>query len=148
MKLKNLFKLSGLAVLLMSFALTGCFPDNKLVYDGPLQVEFPYPQEDSILLLIRNEYEIKFQLIGKQQDKDLEIEFEIDESSTAEYGEDFEIEGGLSSIIPAKDSFGYINITADKVKGRGKTVIINLLGDSSGKVKPAKNYKTFELGLR
>ncbi len=148
MKLKNLFKISGLALLLISFTFTGCFPDNKLIYDGPLQVEFPYPQEDSILLFIKNEYELKFQLIGKQQDKDLEIEFEIDAGSTAEYGEDFETDNGLTAIIPANDSFGYINITADKVKGRGKTVIINLLGDTTGKVKAAKNYRTFELSLR
>lgn len=148
MKLKNLFKLSGLALLLASFTLTGCFPDNKLVYDGPLQVEFPYPGEDDLLLLVQDTYEIKFQLIGKQQEHDLTIEFEVDDASTAVEGQHFELDSH-TAVIPANESFGYINVTALPANiSSAKTLIITLLGDTEGKVKAAQNYKSFELGLK
>ena len=130
-------------------ALTGCFPDNSRIYDGPLQVEFN-PTSDTQRMSNGNTYSANVQLIGPHQDSDVTINFEIDtENSTAVEGVHFEV-GGRSTILPANSSFAQITVTAieENIDDERPVVVITLLGNDTGDVMAAENFKTFSLTLR
>lgn len=129
--------------------LSGCFPDNKVIYSGPLQVEFN-PVSDTQRMSNGTSYEAKIQLIGPHQDTDIVVTFEIDtENSTAVLGEQFEL-GAFTTVIPANSSFGFIRIDAipENVTSDRPVLVLRLLGDTTGEVMVARNYSEFELTLR
>ena len=147
MKSTQLIKL----LLISAFALTlaGCFPDNSRIYDGPMQVEFN-PTSDTQRMSDGNVYDAKVQLIGPHQDTDVTINFEIDtENSTAVEGVHFEV-GGRSTVLPANSSFAQITVTAieENIDDERPEVVITLLGNDTGDVIAAENYRTFTLTLR
>lgn len=145
MKFTNLFKLAVIGWI--TIGLSGCFPDNSSVYDGSLQVEFR-PTSDSQSMADGNIYDANIQLIGPHQDAPLLIEYEVDtENSTAILGEHFELDG-FSTEIPANSSFGTIQITAlEENIDQEYVVTLTLLGDESGNVIAAHNYRTLQLTL-
>lgn len=133
----------------LALALTGCFPDNSRIYDGPLQVEFN-PTSDTQRMSNGNTYSANVQLIGPHQDSDVTINFEIDtENSTAVEGVHFEVDG-RSTVLPANSSFAQITVTAieENIDDERPVVVITLLGNDTGDVKAAENFKTFSLTLR
>lgn len=147
MKLIESLKIAMLIAL--TIGLAGCFPDNSRIYDGPLQVEFN-PTSDTQRMTDGNVYNATIQLVGPHQDSDITLNFEVDtENSTAVLGEHFEL-SGLTTVLPANSSFATITITAieENIDEERPVVVINLLGDSSGDIVVAENYKSFELTLR
>ena len=147
MKSTQLIKL----FLISAFALTlaGCFPDNSRIYDGPMQVEFN-PTSDTQRMSNGIVYDATVQLIGPHQDTDVTINFEIDtENSTAVEGVHFEV-GGRSTVLPANSSFAQITVTAieENIDDERPEVVITLLGNDTGDVIAAENYRTFTLTLR
>ncbi len=138
-------------LLISAFALTlaGCFPDNSRIYDGPMQVEFN-PTSDTQRMSNGIVYDATVQLIGPHQDTDVTINFEIDtENSTAVEGVHFEV-GGRSTVLPANSSFAQITVTAieENIDDERPEVVITLLGNDTGDVIAAENYRTFTLTLR
>jgi hypothetical protein len=147
MKLITLLKITLTGAVL--FGLLGCFPDNSRIYDGPVQVEFN-PTSDTQRMSNGNTYNATIQLIGPHQDSDINLNFEIDtENSTAVLGEHFEL-SGFTTVLPANSSFATITVNAieENIDDERPVVVITLLGDDSGEVIPAENYKTFQLTLR
>ncbi len=147
MKIIEPFKFAMLIALIIGLA--GCFPDNSRIYDGPLQVEFN-PTSDTQRMTDGNVYDATIQLVGPHQDSDIVLNFEIDtENSTAVLGEHFEL-SGLTTVLPANSSFATITITAieDNIDDERPVLVITLLGNDSGEVIPAENYKSFQLTLR
>lgn len=146
--MKQIQKLKILLLGLIIVGIAGCFPDNRTIYDGPLQVEFR-PTSASINLANQTTYSANVQLIGPHQDSAITLNFEIDEdATTAVQGVHFEIDGNATQI-PANSSFAAINITAnpDALDESSLRVVINLLGDSTGEVRVAQNFKTMTLTL-
>lgn len=133
---------------LISTTLIGCFPENKTIYDGPLQVEFN-PVTATLRTAQATQYEMKIQLIGPHQDVPINVRFEIDTAnSTSQLGTHFDFES-MNVTIPANSSFGYIKVNAIPQNVTGITTLrVVLLGDDTGKVKAAENYKTFTLTIR
>ena len=145
MRYKPLIKTLVLA--LFAMALTGCFSDNDLVYDGPLQVEFR-PTSDSQRMSNGTSYTANIQLIGPHQSRPITIDFVVDtENSTAVEGTHFTL-GNQQATIPANSSFGEIVVNAieENIDSSRPVVHITLL-DSDG-VIAAHNYKTLVLTLR
>ena len=140
----SILSVFGLAVL----TLTGCFPDNDSSYDGPLQVEFR-PVEQTLDLSEETSYSANIQLIGPHQETAISVNYEVDaELTTAVRGEHYELDGN-STQIPANSSFAAIQITADPDAFGDESVqlVIHLLGDDTGEVKVAQNYRTFTLSI-
>src|SRR5690625_150673 len=109
--MKNIFLYKTVVVGLMVLALSGCFPDNKTIYDGQLQIEFS-PVTDTIELSGQTSYSANVQLIGPHQDSAIDVRFEIDsERTTAVRGVHFDIAGDTAQI-PANSSFASIEIQA------------------------------------
>ncbi len=147
MKLTTLIKFSLIGAVLLG--LTGCFPDNSRIFDGSLQVEFN-PTSDTQRMSNGSTYNATIQLIGPHQSSDITLNFEIDtENSTAVMGEHFEL-SGLSTVLPANSSFATITINAieENIDDERPVLVINLLGDATGEVIAAENYKSFALTLR
>jgi hypothetical protein len=147
MKLTTLIKITMIGVML--FGLAGCFPDNSRIFDGPLQVEFN-PTSDELRMSNATTYDATVQLVGPHQDSDITLNFEVDtENSTAVQGEHFELQG-LTTVLPANSSFATITINAIEanIDDERPVVVITLLGDESGEIISAENYKTLELTLR
>lgn len=138
-----------MAAALMLLMLSGCFPDNKVIYSGPLQVEFN-PVSDTQRMSNGTTYDATVQLIGPHQDTDIQVMFEIDtENSSAVLGEHFEI-ASFTTVIPANSSFATIRIEAiaENVTSARPLVVLRLMGDTTGEVLPANNYREFALTLR
>lgn len=136
-------------IALLTAGIAGCFPDNSRIFDGPLQVEFN-PTSDTQRMSNGSTYNATIQLIGPHQDSDITLNFEIDsENSTAVLGEHFEL-SGFTTVLPANSSFATITVNAieDNIDSTRPVVVITLLGDDSGEIIPAENYKTLELTLR
>jgi len=132
---------------LTAMMLSGCFPDNDMTYDGPLQVEFK-PTSDSQRMSDGTSYTANIQLIGPQQSGALTVYFEVDtENSTAVEGEHFELTD-LSSVIPADSSFGSIVINAIEENIDDSRPVLHLRLIDSDDVRAARNYDTLELTLR
>ncbi len=147
MKIKNVLTLIVLGCLMIGLA--GCFPDNSRIYSGPNQVEFN-PTSDTQRMSDGNVYNANVQLIGPHQDSDITLTFEIDtENSTAVEGEHFEV-NGRSTVLPANSSFAEITVTAieENIDDDRPVVVITLLGDDTGNIRAAENYKTLTLTLR
>ena len=147
MKLKTFLKISIIGAVFLG--LSGCFPDNSRIYDGPLQVEFN-PTSDTQRMSDGNVYDATIQLVGPHQDSDIVLNFEIDtENSSAVLGEHFEL-SGLTTVLPANSSFATIRVTAieGNIDDTRPELVITLLGNDSGEVIPAENYKSFQLTLR
>lgn len=147
MNITTIIKILLIGVVIIG--ITGCFPDNSRVFDGPLQVEFN-PTSDELRLSNGNNYDATIQLIGPHQDSDITLNFEVDtENSTAVLGEHFEL-SGFTTVLPANSSFATITITAIEanIDDERPEVVITLLGDQGGEVIAAENYKSFELTLR
>ena len=147
--MKKSLTLVLMAAALSLLMLSGCFPDNKVIYSGPLQVEFN-PVSDTQRMSNGTTYDAKIQLIGPHQDTDIIVAFEIDtESSTAVLGEQFEL-SSFTTVIPANSSFGFIRIEAipENVTSARPVVVLRLLGDTTGEVIAAQNYRDFALTLR
>lgn len=145
MKYRQLIKTLtiGLAVVLLS----GCFPDNEVIYDGPLQVEFR-PTDFTLRMSEATYYSANIQLIGPHQNRPLTVDFEIDtENSTAVLGEHFELDG-TSATIPSNSSFASIEITAIEanIDDSRPVLVITLLDNDD--VIAAHHYKTLELEFR
>jgi hypothetical protein len=144
MKQRNRFLIILLGVIV--FGISGCFPDNSRVYDGPLQVEFR-PTSATLSMEEATSYNVPLQLIGPHQSSDINVNFEIDdENSTAIAGEHFEL-NGLTATIPANSSFGSINIQAieENIDDSEPVLVITLTSTESSDVRIAQNYKSFEL---
>lgn len=136
-------------IALLTAGIAGCFPDNSRIYDGPLQVEFN-PTSDTQRMSNGSTYNATIQLIGPHQDSDITLNFEIDtENSTAVLGEHFEL-SGFTTVLPANSSFATITVNAieQNIDDQRPVVVITLLGDDSGEIIAAENYKTLELTLR
>lgn len=133
---------------LIATLLTGCFPENKTIYSGPLQVEFN-PVSATLRTAQATSYEMKIQLIGPHQDVPINVRFEIDTAnSTSQLGTHFDFES-MNVTIPANSSFGFIRVNAIPQNVTGITTLrVVLTGDDTGKVKAAENYKTFTLTIR
>jgi hypothetical protein len=147
--MKSTYILKSLVFGFAIIALSGCFPDNRTIYSGPLQVEFR-PVSAEQRMTNGNTYNANVQLIGPHQDSDIIVNFEIDtENSTAVEGVHFEV-NGRSAVLPANSSFAQITVTAieENIDNTRPVVVITLLGDDSGEVVAAKNYKTLTLTLR
>jgi len=142
-------KLNNYLIILLGivvFGLSGCFPDNSRIYDGPVQVEFR-PTSATLSMEEGTTYNVPLQLIGPHQSSDINVNFEIDdESSTAIAGEHFQLDG-LTATIPANSSFGSINIQAieENIDDSEPVLVIILSSTESSDVRIAQNYKTFEL---
>jgi hypothetical protein len=136
-------------IALLTAGIAGCFPDNSRIFDGPLQVEFR-PVSAEQRMSNGNTYDANVQLIGPHQDSDIIVNFEIDtENSTAVEGVHFEVDG-RSAVLPANSSFAAITVTAieENIDDTRPVLVITLLGDDSGEIIAAQNYKTLTLTLR
>jgi hypothetical protein len=146
--MKQIKKLKIVLLGLIIAGVSGCFPDNRTIYDGPLQVEFR-PVSATMNLANATNYSPNVQLIGPHQDSAITVLFEIDvEQSTAVRGVHFDISGN-SAQIPPNSSFAAIEVTANPefFDGSSRRVVITLLGDDTGEVRAAQNYKTFTLTI-
>lgn len=146
MKTEHFIKV--LLLFLMMSLLTGCFPDNRVIYDGPLQVEFR-PVTDAINLSEQSSYSANIQLIGPHQDHSINILYEIDtERSSAVRGVHFDMHSDTARIEP-NSSFASIEmqIYPDSFDDQSLDLVITLSGDESGEVRAAQNYKTFTLTI-
>jgi len=132
---------------LTAIMLSGCFPDNDMTYDGPLQVEFK-PTSDTQSMSDGVSYSAHIQLIGPHQNEAITVYYEVDtENSTAVEGEHFEL-GDLTSVIPANSSFGSIEINAIKENIDDSQPVLYLRLIDSDQLRAARNYDTLELTLR
>jgi hypothetical protein len=138
-------------LVLTTFALffSGCFDDQQITFDGA-QIEFE-PTSASITQGEAASHSATIQLMGPQQDTDMEVIFEVDsEESTAVRGTHFEIPAGDQVTLDANSNSTAFEIEIlDGLEPGDDSVeaLIVLVGDSTNEVEPAENYKTFTLTI-
>ncbi len=139
--------IKALIVGMTAFLLTSCFPDNELIYDGPLQVEFQ-PTSGTQRMSDGTSHTASIQLIGPHQSEPLTVSFIVDtENSTAVEGVHFTIDGN-STVIPPNSSFGSIVVHAIEENIDATRPVLRITLIDSDDVRAARNYDTYALTLR
>ena len=166
-----------LAVLAVSTpALTGCFDDAQLAYDGPLQLEFA-PQQSRSTEYIGSTYtgdnvrlgfyrrsvranatavttdSVVVNLIGPQQSVDIPITFTVDTEGTrtAVAGRDYNLIDQGPVVLRANTSSVPIrfNILPDATASTaGDTLRFVLNGSDAAGVQVAPRYSRFKISLK
>lgn len=104
-------------------------PVTRIVYTPP----FTYPDS------------AKIQLVSKQLDKIAKVTYEVDTATRAVAGTDYQITSTSGeSVIPANNSFTYINYNIFPVTANKKLVFKLTGGDN---LKPSENYKYLTLTI-
>lgn len=147
---KNKLLLAGIGVLLViSVTFVGCvkdlFDDGKTFYNGPSQIEFfPLSDEYSLRAGEVKSYDITINLISKQLDQPVKVEYEIvDELTTAENGIQFKLTA-QSVEIPANSSSAKLPVEiSGEGLGVGESVQLALRLKSNDVVKAAPNLSVY-----
>jgi hypothetical protein len=89
------------------------------------------------------------QLIGPQRDSDLPVNFVVDDSSSADAGEQYTL-GSTSATIPAGESDADVTIDVldNDIDDGDTNYILYLTLQASEGVEPAVNLKTYTLTIR
>ncbi|SKB94617.1 hypothetical protein SAMN05660226_03948 [Parapedobacter luteus] len=162
-------------VFLASVACVACMDEREIIYAGPTVVEFKnhllgrnttytpvgvFPSGTGTAQTLTSRYisvdnrgtdSILVQLVGPQLSRDIDIEYTIDESSTAIEGThyDFVNAGTRTIVLPAGTSSTYIliNPTPGSLDaGETRSLTLRLLGHNE--VGVSENYSTFTTYLR
>jgi hypothetical protein len=161
--LKNLVFAAGAALLL-----TACMEDRDLSYQGPDQLEFKNPRAGFGVQPANNvantvsartvrqgvgRDSILVQLIGAQKSQPIDINYEIDATTTAVEGTNFNIIGTKGkATIPANSSAGYIYVQflpgIPTTAPTTQTVRLVLKLNNSGEIQPAEKYRLFTYTVR
>lgn len=169
-RIKHIAKFLPVAIILVS-----CIEDFNRNYTGPTVAEFKnvYLERQFILTASRMAQvypyvvtaenislssltvrqlpatytdSIRVQLVGRQSNQDIVLDYSIDATSTAVEGKSYQVNGTPGKItIPAGRSQGFIVLNVLNGLGAADpnrvSLVFNLTGNSS--VQPSQNYKTF-----
>jgi len=122
--------------------------DANKVFDGPPQVAFaPLEREANVGAGTTS---IEVQLIGAQRDSDLQVNFSVDDGSTAEAGTHYNLV--TSSPVTLEAGTSTVNVQIQLIAGsvpEGSEVrlTLNLEGASDG-VEAAENLNTSNIFIR
>lgn len=93
--------------------------------------------------------ETAIQLIGRQRDSDLTVNYTVADSSTAEEGTHFALPATSATIEANSSSVPVeVNVLDNNVDDGGTNYVLYLNLQEDNEVEPAENLKTFTLTIR
>jgi hypothetical protein len=142
-------------IVTLAFSLSACFKDIDRTFDEATLIEFNDAVINSSaagkrypLIAVNNgagAQKARINLVGRQRNNEEIIRFEVDQAaSTAVAGVHYQLTSEGTVTLPANSSFAEIGLEvleAPEAKGTTVEVVLVLVGNDNGTIKPSENYK-------